>query len=144
EWSNAMKAWVVLERVYGFSNPNGAKSAYPAEGRPAIVCDWFKNRKMACLVMVKDYGGVTVFGEQWWTWWWSTICPAWQERNEMGRIVACGAGEGNWDVFERPGQSGLLSVLVCLRWWFLHANLNAECEGLLWALRDVVAIMEDI
>ncbi|KAE9403686.1 hypothetical protein BT96DRAFT_814696, partial [Gymnopus androsaceus JB14] len=131
EWSNAMKAWVVLERAYGFSNPNGAKSAYPAEGCPAIVRDWFKNRKMVCLVMVKDYGGVAEFGEQWWTWW-STICPAWWEHNEMGRIVACGAGEGNWDVFEWPGQSGLLSVLVCLRWWFLHANLMLNMKDRSW------------
>ncbi|KAE9382791.1 hypothetical protein BT96DRAFT_791358, partial [Gymnopus androsaceus JB14] len=83
------------------------------------------------------------FGEQWWTWW-STICLAWWECNEMGRIMACGAGEGNWDVFEWPGQSGLLSILVCLRWWFLHTNSDAEREGLLLALKDVVAVMEDI
>ncbi|KAE9391063.1 hypothetical protein BT96DRAFT_775883, partial [Gymnopus androsaceus JB14] len=118
EWSNAMKAWVVLERAYGFSNPNGAKSAYPTEGHPIIVQEWFKNRKTARLVLAKDYGDIAEFGEQWWVWW-SAICPTWRERNEMGRIVACRAGEGDWDGFERPGQSGLLSMLVCLRWWFL-------------------------
>ena len=62
----------------------------------------------------------------------------------MGRIVVGGEGEGEWDGFEQPGQSGLLSVLVCLRWWFLNVDSDAEWEGSLLALKDVVAVMEDI
>ncbi|KAE9392336.1 hypothetical protein BT96DRAFT_944700 [Gymnopus androsaceus JB14] len=64
EWSNAMKAWVVLERAYSFSSPNGAKSAYPTEGHPIIVQEWFKNRKTAHLVLPKDYRDIAEFGEQ--------------------------------------------------------------------------------
>ncbi|KAE9385662.1 hypothetical protein BT96DRAFT_1006829 [Gymnopus androsaceus JB14] len=143
EWMNAMKAWVILEKAFGFNNPGGAKFTYPMEGHPVIVHEWFKNRKTVCLVMVRDYGDVAEFGEKWWTWW-SMICPEWQERNGMGRIVVGGEGEGEWDGFEQPGQSGLLSVLVCLRWWFLNADLDAEREGSLLALKDVVAVMEDI
>lgn len=62
----------------------------------------------------------------------------------MGRIVVDGEGEGECNDFEQPGQRGLLSMLVCLRWWFLNTYSDAEQEGSLLVLKDVVAVMEDI
>ncbi|KAJ3831650.1 hypothetical protein F5878DRAFT_498697, partial [Lentinula raphanica] len=78
---------------------------------------------------------VSDFSAQWWIWW-SMINPTWRERdNTTGRLVINESDIGDWSRLIRPGQCGILVVLLCLFWWRQH--LTAPSQDWISALKDV-------
>lgn len=91
----------------------------------------------------KVFGDVAAFGDQWWKWW-SLINPSWRERDAEGRIVVGGAGEGNFVILQKPGACGMLSVLMCLLWWYerleadeVSSSWDAAVEDVEWVIKEL-------
>ncbi|KAJ3737878.1 hypothetical protein EV360DRAFT_58635, partial [Lentinula raphanica] len=137
-WESTIKAWTALERNYEFSNPNGSVSSatFDPSGRPHAISWWFRNRKPVFRVPPDDIlGEVHKFSAEWWVWW-SIINPPWRERdNSTGRVIINENDRGDWSTLDRPGQCGMLTVLMCLFWW--HKRLPAPSQDWNSALQDV-------
>ncbi|KAJ3716226.1 hypothetical protein C8R42DRAFT_725421 [Lentinula raphanica] len=148
EWRKALEGLVILERTYLFEDPSGRKASFPTakDVRPRLVEWYFKNRKNVQATLNNDFNGLTVesLGRDLRKWW-SVINPAWRERDAEWHIVPQGQGEGSWDGIHRPGQCGMVTVLLCLRWWFLRVSDDEEqTSQVLLLLSDVRAAIEDM
>ncbi|KAJ7593178.1 hypothetical protein C8J56DRAFT_779475, partial [Mycena floridula] len=80
---------------------------------------WWTKRKRLPTPEIKD---VEAFGKQWWSWW-ALVNPEWRIKSKRGWLER--AGEGSWEVLMISGLNGLLSPLMCLRWWF---SVGSEME----------------
>ncbi|KAJ3725297.1 hypothetical protein C8R42DRAFT_575793 [Lentinula raphanica] len=124
-----------------------AASFSAAKGvRPQLVEWYFKNRKNVEATLKHEFDGLTTeklaraLGM-----WWSVINPEWRERDNANRIVPKGQGEGSWVGMHRPGQCGMITVLLCVRWWYLRVKDDKEqMEECLMLLSDVQAVIEDM
>ncbi len=81
-----------------------------------------------------------IFTDNVWSWW-SSINPSWRLRDEKGRLVVGAGGSGPWEELLRPGQNGLVSVLVCLMWWF---RKDGETAGWKEIVKDVLWVMQQV
>ncbi|KAJ3765050.1 hypothetical protein EV361DRAFT_803047 [Lentinula raphanica] len=144
-WVKTIKAWTDLERNHEFSNPTGSSATFrnANAGRPDAVSWWFRNRKPVTRVPPDNiFGQVSDFSAQWWKWW-SVINPTWRERdNTTGRLVINENDDGDWSMLIRPGQCGILTVLLCLFWWRQH--LTAPSEDWNAALQDVSWVIDEL
>ncbi|KAJ3765812.1 hypothetical protein FB446DRAFT_654704 [Lentinula raphanica] len=141
-WRKALCDLVTLERFYSFRNPNGNGSTFPAKGRPKAFAWWFQNRKTVTrLPPDEKFGNTAEFASQWWVWY-SMFNPEWRERNQFGRIIVNGSGDGDWDEFNRPGQNGMLSLLVSLHWWY-H-RLDGPSPDWVSAFHDVSWVLAEL
>ncbi|KAJ3991306.1 hypothetical protein F5050DRAFT_1548913, partial [Lentinula boryana] len=137
-WDRTINAWTALERNYEFSNPNGSvrSATFNASGRPSAISWWFRNRKPVLRAPPDHIIGEAVeFSAQWWIWW-SIINPTWRERdNSTGCLIINENDCGDWSNLIRPGQCGILTVLLCLFWWY--KCLPAPSQDWNSALQDV-------
>ncbi|KAJ3816278.1 hypothetical protein F5880DRAFT_1494467 [Lentinula raphanica] len=142
-WVNTINAWTALERNYEFSNPNGSSATFDGTGRPSAISWWFRNRKPVSRAPPDHIlGDVVDFSAQWWVWW-SIINPTWREReNSTGRLVINENDHGDWSPLIRPGQCGILTVLMCLFWW--HKLLPALSQDWNSALQDVSWVVHEL
>ncbi|KAJ3965285.1 hypothetical protein EV361DRAFT_810960 [Lentinula raphanica] len=141
-WHKALSDLVTLERYHSFKNPNGNGSTFPSTGRPKAFAWWFQNRKTVTRLPPDDkFGDTAKFSLEWWKWY-SIFNPVWRERDASGRIVVNGEGEGEWDEFDRPGQNGMLSLVVSLHWWY-HC-LDSPSSDWLSALRDISWVLSEL
>ncbi|KAJ3964964.1 hypothetical protein EV361DRAFT_811417 [Lentinula raphanica] len=142
-WVRTVRAWTALERNYDFSNPNGTVCAFV--GRPFAVSWWFRNRKPVLRVPPDDiFGQVSEFSTQWWEWW-SMINPTWRERDiATGRLVINETDDGDWSMLIRPGQCGILTILMCLFWWRQHLTMPSQSQDWNSALEDVSWVIEEL
>ncbi|KAJ3711801.1 hypothetical protein C8R42DRAFT_728485 [Lentinula raphanica] len=148
QWNKALSALVTLERSYDFRDPSGKGAAFSAAKgvRPPLVEWYFKNRKNVETTLKHHFDGLSVqtLGDDLGKWW-SVINPEWRERDNQGRIVTGGDGEGTWDGIHKPGQCGMVTVLLCVRWWYLRVGDDSEqMEKCLLLLSDVGAVIEDM
>ncbi|KAF5348176.1 hypothetical protein D9757_014680 [Collybiopsis confluens] len=142
-WRQALRDLVTLERYHEFEDRVISKgSTFSSAGRPKAFSWWFRNRKpIGRLPPTEMFGKTDEFATQWWQWY-SIINPEWRERDGSGRIVVNGSGEGEWDEFDLPGQNGMLSLLVSLRWWY-HL-LPTPSDDWILALRDVSWLISEL
>ncbi|KAJ3821487.1 hypothetical protein F5880DRAFT_1467130, partial [Lentinula raphanica] len=142
-WVKTVKAWTTLERNYEFDNPMGSAATFKGAGRPSAVSWWFRNRKTVSRVPPDhEFGPVADFSAEWWVWW-SLINPTWRERdNSTGRLVINPSDDGDWSPLIRPGQCGILSILLCLFWW--HERLPAPSQDWISALKDVSWVVDEL
>ncbi len=56
--------------------------------------------------------------------------PDWRELDARGRPSQAMDAQDNWDKLSRPGQNGLLMVLLALLWWREAATPATEAD---WA-----------
>ncbi|KAJ7593172.1 hypothetical protein C8J56DRAFT_779529 [Mycena floridula] len=137
-WQKLVKTWVALESHYGFSNPRNVALGGP--GRPSGIA-WWKSRARPAERLPPDCADVAAFAQSWWTWW-KSINPVWRPKTDDGMLLC--EGTGDWDILGNcAGLNGMLSVIVCLRWWSLAAKGNAGDDWLA-AVDDVVWVMEQI
>ncbi|KAJ3751858.1 hypothetical protein EV360DRAFT_56223 [Lentinula raphanica] len=144
-WVTTIKAWIALEQNHDFNNPNGSvhSATFNATGRPRVISWWFQNRKPVSREPPDDIiGDVNGFAAQWWVWW-SMINPTWRERdNSTGRVIINETDSGDWSILTRPGQCGILTVLLCLFWW--HRRLPAPSQESTAALQDVSWVINQL
>lgn len=128
---------------------NGVKAV-----RPKIVDFFFKNHKNVASSLRRNWGDVSEYQERWCAWW-SALNPWWCERTpDGGKLILGLAGMDGWDAssdrdvswagFHRPGQCGMLSVLLALRWWFLFAPSENLRQESLNALADVRVVIQEL
>lgn len=117
DWEYAVDLLFQLEELYGFENP---KRGLPTAGRPPAI-PWWSGRgrpnrlpKSPQIKSIRDFGTEVMA-------YWERISPEWRERNGQGGMNR--TGSGSWLKLRFPGQNGLLSVLACLRWWYMHEGL---------------------
>ncbi|KAJ3833810.1 hypothetical protein F5878DRAFT_545897 [Lentinula raphanica] len=117
-------------------------STFPPTGRPKAFAWWFQNRKPVSRPPPDEkFGTLAEFSSEWWVWY-SMINPEWRERDISGRVVVDGSGEGEWDEFDRPGQNGMLSLVVSLHWWYLRLESpSSDWES---ALRDISWVLSEL
>ncbi|THU87795.1 hypothetical protein K435DRAFT_866935 [Dendrothele bispora CBS 962.96] len=90
------------------------------------------------------------FSAEWWVWW-ATINPDWRERDVRNGRLRASTDEPKekerWDVMRRPGQCGMLTVVLCLYHWFNKLNEEGEDEETKdWAaaLADVIWVVQSM
>ncbi|KAK7441192.1 hypothetical protein VKT23_016673 [Stygiomarasmius scandens] len=143
-WSCALKDWTDLERKYSFVNPVGAAAFYSAVSRPELISWWSKNGKKVREEPPDIMADVVGFHESFWNWW-LMINPQWRERDGNGRLVSIrqeSKDNDGWDCMCRPGQCGILTILLCLFYWFLRLGSDEEWNKWKEALEDVSWVLQ--
>ncbi|KAJ7081478.1 hypothetical protein C8R43DRAFT_909855, partial [Mycena crocata] len=81
--------------------------------RPPQVGNWIGRGRTG--QPVPPLTDVYAFASQWWKWW-VALNPPWRKRTAKGTRMERRGG-GDWGSLIETGPNGLLSVLICLRWW---------------------------
>ncbi|KAL1658893.1 hypothetical protein GGF50DRAFT_66368, partial [Schizophyllum commune] len=50
--------------------------------------------------------------------WWHALNPPWRARTSAFALNRDGDGDGDWSSLYCVGQNGLISLIVCLKWWW--------------------------
>ncbi|KAI1782807.1 hypothetical protein LXA43DRAFT_846143, partial [Ganoderma leucocontextum] len=132
-FTRALEWWTVVEGGYKFkTSVSFQTSGLSAEHRPEEVGIWLQilRRNLMKSPAIKNE---EKYVQAWWGWW-GRLQPEWRQRNEGGR--PCPGGEGPWDALKKPGQNGMLMVLLSLVWWKEIAT-DATASEWLAAVRDV-------
>ncbi|THU98050.1 hypothetical protein K435DRAFT_596768, partial [Dendrothele bispora CBS 962.96] len=133
QFQQLVKDWVKLELSYGSLAPQTKLSS--GGGRPQDIGLWMKHRRMNSY-SPGHMEDMESFASSWWGWW-SHLNPAWRiEKKELLHDVT----EGDWSCLRCPGQNGLWSVLICLRWWLIkEVGVTAKEGSVEWhlAVKDV-------
>ncbi|KAJ3734624.1 hypothetical protein DFJ43DRAFT_1152295 [Lentinula guzmanii] len=111
-----INAWTALERNYKFSNPNGSSATFNASGRPSAISWWFCNRKPVLRAPPDHIIGCLIINEN---------------------------DRGDWSNLIRPGQCGILTVLLCLFWWYKclpapSQDWNSTLQDVSWVVNELV------
>lgn len=69
------------------------------------------------------------------------INPEWRSRDTTGMVVL-DKQRGTWHEFNRPGQCGMLSVLMSLLWWY--ERLDEPSLSWISALNDVAWVIGEL
>ncbi|KAJ6493367.1 hypothetical protein C8R45DRAFT_763528, partial [Mycena sanguinolenta] len=132
DWAAVVEAWVKLEKAYRFKT---STAALPTSGvRPEEVGQWIKyGRSTTRKTEVKSQMELV---KRWWKWW-SSLAPAWREKDEEGKPKTREVG-GEWGDLVHPGGNGMLTVLLPLVWWREGEQMDTASEDWLAAVRDVL------
>ncbi|KAJ7174316.1 hypothetical protein C8R46DRAFT_1214526 [Mycena filopes] len=133
-WGELVSLWWKLEEGSGFTSKGGALTT---KGRPTEV-GWWIQRARKGTPPIKDMGAFA----QAWKGWWGAVNPAWQRVKTGGMAQE---GDGGWEELGARGANGLLSVVMCLKWWKEELG-NADDEewvesvlDVTWMLRRLIA-----
>ncbi|KAJ7155743.1 hypothetical protein C8R46DRAFT_1041099 [Mycena filopes] len=133
-WGELVSLWWKLEEGSGFTSKGGALTT---KGRPTEV-GWWIQRARKGTPPIKDVGAFA----QAWKGWWGALNPAWRRVKTGGMAQE---GDGGWEELGARGANGLLSVVMCLKWWKEGLG-NAEDEewvesvlDVTWVLRRLIA-----
>ena len=111
---------------------------YGTTNRPAAIGNWFRIDRRK-LTKSPEMPPEEEYAESWWKWW-TGIQPDWRIRDEDGARPSTDGEPGPWDDLERPGNNGMLVILLSLMWWHeiaTEATFNDWTE----AIRDVVWVL---
>jgi hypothetical protein len=111
------------------------KSLSP-KGRPRAVAWWIQRARKG----TPPITGVEEFAEQWHEWW-RVLNPEWRV-GDKGKM--CWEGGSDWGVLKVSGVNGLLSVLMCLRWWKGALTAGAGDSGWRDAVDDVTWVLQQL
>ncbi|KAJ7156376.1 hypothetical protein C8R46DRAFT_846704, partial [Mycena filopes] len=110
EWSATILEWTRLERAYGFQH---STKPLPTAGRPKVIHEWTKGGRSTTKTPSKFVLTEHISS---WRGWWDGIAPSWRVRDGNGCLLT--EKEGPWGDLVRPGGNGMLTVLLCLAWWY--------------------------
>ncbi|KAJ7575799.1 hypothetical protein C8J56DRAFT_801068 [Mycena floridula] len=131
-----LRQWEHWEKGFDFvQGGHDKKKLGGARVRPAEV-EWWTKRKRLPTPEIKD---VTAFGRKWWDWW-IHVNTDWRTRSDNRRLVQ--EGEGSWDCLTISGVNGLLSALMCLRWWFLADVKTGSDDSWTEAVAEMTWVLE--
>ncbi|TFK85716.1 hypothetical protein K466DRAFT_438882, partial [Polyporus arcularius HHB13444] len=112
-FKRAVQWWTVLERAYGLES---AKKGLGTAGRPEEVGNWMRldRRKLQKIPAMKC---TKTYVEGWWSWW-TQLQPSWRQHDLEGHPILDGTIAGAWGKdLCRPGNNGVLLLLLSLVWW---------------------------
>ncbi|KAJ7078751.1 hypothetical protein B0H15DRAFT_732432, partial [Mycena belliarum] len=130
--------WWEVERASEFAAVSCAfKKALVAKKRPKAV-GWWIQRARARTPEIKD---VDAFAVEWGGWW-RAINPAWRSAGSQAMIRAEGE---SWELLSGvTGINGLLSVLMCLKWWRETLDDGKGVEVWAAAVEDVTWVLKQL
>jgi hypothetical protein len=78
--------------------------------------------------------------------WFDSLNPSWRSKNGVGRWVVVTSDDGTWEDFQKPGLNGLLSLLVCLKWWAeAEEALGSEVsDGWVESVTDLISVLRGL
>ncbi|KAJ7858431.1 hypothetical protein B0H13DRAFT_1901814 [Mycena leptocephala] len=125
EWMALTNLWYKLEASTNFTTGK----SLPSKGRPRAVAWWIQRARKG----TPPIADVEEFAEQWREWW-RVLNPEWRvgDKGKMRR-----EGGSDWGALKVPGVNGLLSVLMCLKWWKGVLAAGAGDSGWKDAVDDV-------
>lgn len=97
------------------------------------------NRKFQTLPNIDD---VTGYAEEWLAWW-NSLQPKWRQSSGDGSLpLPLSVAKTKEDVvcLKKGGPSGLLTVLIGLKWW---ASIRGEDTRWLASVKDIRGCMEE-
>ncbi|KAJ7071709.1 hypothetical protein B0H15DRAFT_957613 [Mycena belliarum] len=132
-WQGLCNTWWEVERASGFATGK----ALPAKKRPKAV-GWWIQRARTRTPEINDVGAFAVE----WGGWWRAVNPGWRCTGSGAMICAEGK---NWEVLRGvTGINGLLSVLMCLKWWRETLDNGEGVEVWAAAVEDVTWVLQQL
>ncbi|KAK7435293.1 hypothetical protein VKT23_019738 [Stygiomarasmius scandens] len=141
-WRALLIEWVTLERKYSFENPSGPTAFYTKTGRPPLVDWWSRSSRKRVRPEIPNVMPTAEEFANLFRCWWAAINPEWRERNIADGSLSLSARiepkeKDRWDCMRKPGQCGILTLLVCLFHWFQVAGDTRQKEQWKEVLDDV-------
>ncbi|KAI6029218.1 hypothetical protein BKA83DRAFT_4047087 [Pisolithus microcarpus] len=116
-WTTLITKYIKNEHCSQFIVCKGGTHALDSMCHPPQVSWWISHAWCG----TPDIEDPCQFGVKWWTWWCS-LQPKWRSITapaQDGKYTPnCIKGE-DWNLLCKPGQNGLLSIIVTLMWWGL-------------------------
>ncbi|PBK61729.1 hypothetical protein ARMSODRAFT_844667, partial [Armillaria solidipes] len=116
-WKDILAGYKVFEGRAGFGDLKGSSHTLPSNNRPPEVAAWIKNYRR----IHPDISEASLdsFAAKWWKWW-IGMQPEW--RDVLGKEGPLEISDrvrkgSDWSGLNKPGQNGLISVVVSLAWW---------------------------
>jgi hypothetical protein len=127
EWQELVDLWFGFE-----SGSNAASSRLPAANRPKELSKWVSARQWTSVPLIEDAEG---FADQIWGWWWQMQGDG---RKGAGNLPIKLTDElkGHVAGLKKRGPTGIVVVLVGLKWWATTGARGAEWKML---VEDVLA-----
>ena len=83
----------------------------------------------------------TAFGSTWCAWW-LALQPKWRQISTDGRLpgpLSLAKGNDNLTTIKKGGASGLVTVLIALKWWAPLTDSDLDWEA---AVKDIFSCLE--
>jgi hypothetical protein len=90
-----------------------------------------------------DVADRTAFGSSWCTWW-LALQPKWRQGSTDGHLPAplsLAKGNDNLNALKKGGASGLVTVLIALKWWAPLTDSDSDWKA---AVRDILSCLEQL
>lgn len=138
DWEHVVDLLFQLERLYRYENP---KRGLSTALRPPAVAWWSSRGRPNRLPKSPQIESVEGFSKEVRTYW-ESISPEWRHNGVTG--VMNRSTSGGWSKMRCPGQNGLLSILACLRWWYMHEDLPGGSDSWKEMVSDVIWTLESM
>jgi hypothetical protein len=132
-WAELLRLWAIFEEKEGFK----PRKKLEKEGRPEFISEWLQRTRSS--TWRPDISNIPVLEKAFNTWW-KRLQPQWRISGS-GSIVLDKV-DSDWDVLRKPGQNGILIILVCLFYWGCKVQGNRKnCAGWASALEDCILVL---
>ncbi|KAF8805009.1 hypothetical protein BYT27DRAFT_7105558 [Phlegmacium glaucopus] len=115
KWEECVRIWFEFEKKE-LSELDTSSFRMPAKTRPGLLTKWLSSRKYRSFPVIPDKD---VFATEWLSWW-NAMQPQWRKNSvsdgfPLGLEVA--KGKENIQALHKGGPSGLVTILIGLKWW---------------------------
>jgi len=155
EWLRCVDAWTEFEKQVGLRSSTSVSTIWqaacgsqcsplyqhrlPVKTRPELLSKWLQYRKYQAIPNLPDKAA---FGFSWRTWW-NGIQPKWCQVSTQGTLpgpLSAATDSDSLDALKKGGVSGLVTVLIALKWWMpLHGDIDKEWGA---AVEDVTSSLQ--
>ncbi|KAK0429659.1 hypothetical protein EV421DRAFT_1722942 [Armillaria borealis] len=152
-WDDLMWFWTLTEGRQGFKTSRisiGPQSA--GDLRPAEVGNWLKRGRHVEYVPELGRKDLKSLGDSWWVWW-KALQLDWRGVSGVDGCLHTDhqIGDGEWEHLWHPGANGLMTVIICLKWWgeliTKHYGMGSlrmrswetAVEDVLWVMTSMVS-----
>lgn len=107
------------------------------KNRPELLSTWLQSRKYDAIPDVADR---KAFGSSWLIWW-NAIQPKWRQvaGETLPGPLSLAKSSDNLNALKKGGISGLVTVLIALKWWAPLTETEANWR---LAVKDITLCME--
>ncbi|KAF9555793.1 hypothetical protein CPC08DRAFT_642380 [Agrocybe pediades] len=135
QWLECVRLWYEFEKKEASEQDTTSVRLQPKH-RPDALKKWMSSRKYASTPAIPNLESFAVE----WLAWWNSLQPNWRKsdlENSLPLSYDHAEANDNLQCLRRGGPSGIMSVLVGLKWW---AGLGRDGAAVSWeaAVEDVL------